>query len=67
MPGSKNTYDPNTDIPDLSGKVFVVTRGSAGIGFASAPISYNTMLPIQRNKPKTRSSGRVYANSQSRF
>lgn len=33
MPGSKNTYDPNTDIPDLSGKVYVVTGGSAGIGY----------------------------------
>lgn len=26
-------FDPNTDIPDLSGKVYVVTGGSAGIGF----------------------------------
>ena len=31
MPGNK--FDPNSDIPDLSGKVFVVTGGSAGIGF----------------------------------
>ncbi|KIA75452.1 hypothetical protein HK57_00096 [Aspergillus ustus] len=30
---SSNTFDPNTDIPDLSGKVYVVTGGSAGIGF----------------------------------
>ncbi|KAF1961879.1 NAD(P)-binding protein [Byssothecium circinans] len=28
-----NKFDPNKDIPDLSGKVFVVTGGSAGIGF----------------------------------
>ncbi|KAF5235590.1 hypothetical protein FAUST_6958 [Fusarium austroamericanum] len=28
-----NTFDPNNDIPDLSGKVFVVTGGSAGIGY----------------------------------
>ena len=28
-----NKFDPNTDIPDLSGKVYVVTGGSAGIGF----------------------------------
>ncbi|KAK5117894.1 hypothetical protein LTR85_008668 [Meristemomyces frigidus] len=28
-----NTFDPNKDIPDLSGKVFVVTGGSSGIGF----------------------------------
>ncbi|KXS98913.1 hypothetical protein AC578_7457 [Pseudocercospora eumusae] len=33
MPGSKNTYDPKTDMPDISGKVYVVTGGSAGIGF----------------------------------
>ncbi|OSS48278.1 hypothetical protein B5807_07598 [Epicoccum nigrum] len=28
-----NTFDPDTEIPDLSGKVYVVTGGSAGIGF----------------------------------
>ncbi|KAF1970782.1 NAD(P)-binding protein [Bimuria novae-zelandiae CBS 107.79] len=28
-----NTFDPNTDVPDLSGKIYVVTGGSAGIGF----------------------------------
>ncbi|MCJ1366890.1 hypothetical protein MMC16_006021 [Acarospora aff. strigata] len=28
-----NKFDPNTDIPDLSGKVYIVTGGSAGIGF----------------------------------
>lgn len=28
-----NTFDPNTDIPDLSGKTYVVTGGSAGIGY----------------------------------
>ncbi|KAL2844543.1 hypothetical protein BJY01DRAFT_235297 [Aspergillus pseudoustus] len=33
MFGSNNSFDPNTDIPDLSGKVYVVTGGSAGIGF----------------------------------
>ncbi|KAJ4249740.1 hypothetical protein NW762_012081 [Fusarium torreyae] len=33
MFGSGNKFDPNTDIPDLSGKVFVVTGGSAGIGY----------------------------------
>ncbi|MCJ1312599.1 hypothetical protein MMC25_006273 [Agyrium rufum] len=30
---SSNTFDPNKDIPDLSGRVYVVTGGSAGIGF----------------------------------
>ncbi|KAJ4369418.1 hypothetical protein N0V86_009250 [Didymella sp. IMI 355093] len=30
---SSNTFDPDTEIPDLSGKVYVVTGGSAGIGF----------------------------------
>ncbi|KAF2157677.1 NAD(P)-binding protein [Myriangium duriaei CBS 260.36] len=33
MFGSDNKFDPNKDIPDLSGKVYVVTGGSAGIGF----------------------------------
>ncbi|KAL4984727.1 hypothetical protein BDW68DRAFT_180372 [Aspergillus falconensis] len=33
MFGNSNTFNPNTDIPDLSGKVYVVTGGSAGIGF----------------------------------
>ncbi|CAI6337259.1 unnamed protein product [Periconia digitata] len=28
-----NTFNPDQDIPDLSGKVYVVTGGSAGIGF----------------------------------
>ncbi|PSN74026.1 NAD(P)-binding protein [Corynespora cassiicola Philippines] len=28
-----NTFKPDTDIPDLSGKVYVVTGGSAGIGY----------------------------------
>ena len=28
-----NSFDPNANIPDLSGKVFVVTGGSAGIGY----------------------------------
>lgn len=27
-----NKFDPNNDVPDLGGKVFVVTGGSAGIG-----------------------------------
>ncbi|RYP73955.1 hypothetical protein DL771_003266 [Monosporascus sp. 5C6A] len=33
MLGSSNKFDPNTDIPDLTGKVYVVTGGSAGIGY----------------------------------
>ncbi|KAL1871089.1 putative secondary metabolism biosynthetic enzyme [Diaporthe australafricana] len=33
MHSRSNTFDPNTDVPDLSGKVYVVTGGSAGIGF----------------------------------
>ncbi|KAF2027966.1 NAD(P)-binding protein [Setomelanomma holmii] len=30
---SSNTFNPDKDIPDLSGKVYVVTGGSAGIGY----------------------------------
>jgi hypothetical protein len=26
-----NKFDPNNDIPDLTGKIFAVTGGSAGI------------------------------------
>ncbi|KAI1298959.1 hypothetical protein F5Y03DRAFT_366954 [Xylaria venustula] len=36
MFGSSNKFDPNTDIPDLSGRVYVVTGGSAGIGYGIA-------------------------------
>ncbi|OAP64343.1 hypothetical protein AYL99_00315 [Fonsecaea erecta] len=28
-----NTFNPDTDVPDLSGKNYIVTGGSAGIGF----------------------------------
>ncbi|KAL9578714.1 MAG: hypothetical protein Q9212_005545 [Teloschistes hypoglaucus] len=28
-----NKFDPNKDIPDLSGKVYIITGGTAGIGF----------------------------------
>ncbi|KAL8894033.1 MAG: hypothetical protein Q9192_004689 [Flavoplaca navasiana] len=28
-----NKFDPNKDIPDLDGKVYIVTGGTAGIGF----------------------------------
>ncbi|KAL8768748.1 MAG: hypothetical protein Q9194_005627 [Teloschistes cf. exilis] len=28
-----NKFDPNQDIPDLSGKVYIITGGTAGIGF----------------------------------
>ena len=33
MLGSSNTFDPDKDIPDLAGRVYVVTGGTAGIGF----------------------------------
>lgn len=33
MHSKSNSFDPNTDVPDLSGKVYIVTGGSAGIGF----------------------------------
>lgn len=33
MPSTTNTFDPNTAIPDLHDKVYVVTGGSAGTGF----------------------------------
>ncbi|KAI1356584.1 NAD(P)-binding protein [Xylaria sp. FL0043] len=36
MFGSSNKFDPNTDIPDLSGRVYIVTGGSAGIGYGIA-------------------------------
>lgn len=29
----KNTFDPNKDIPSLAGKTYIVTGGSAGIGY----------------------------------
>lgn len=36
MTGSKRTFDPDTDVPDLAGKVDVLTIGSAGIGIGVA-------------------------------
>jgi WW domain-containing oxidoreductase len=33
MFGSTNTFDPNKDIPSLAGKTYIVTGGSAGIGY----------------------------------
>lgn len=33
MFGKTNSFDPNSDVPDLSGKVYVITGGSAGIGY----------------------------------
>ncbi|KAJ9616562.1 hypothetical protein H2200_000281 [Cladophialophora chaetospira] len=35
LPGG-NTFNPDNDIPDLSGKHYIVTGGSAGIGFGIA-------------------------------
>jgi len=29
----RNTFDPSKDIPDLSGRTYIVTGGSAGIGY----------------------------------
>ncbi|KAI1757363.1 hypothetical protein F4782DRAFT_226036 [Xylaria castorea] len=36
MLGSSNKFDPNSDIPDLSGRVYVLTGGSAGRGYGIA-------------------------------
>ncbi|RYC65532.1 hypothetical protein CHU98_g726 [Xylaria longipes] len=36
MHGPSNAFDPNTDIPDLSGRMYVLTGGSAGIGYGIA-------------------------------
>lgn len=47
MFGSSNSFDPNKDIPDLSGKVFVVTGGSAGIGDAYADTNLQSMLTVR--------------------
>jgi hypothetical protein len=45
MFGSSNTFDPNKDIPDLSGKTYIVTGGSAGIGiFHPVPILHGQAL-----------------------
>jgi WW domain-containing oxidoreductase len=33
MFSKSNTFDPNTDIPSLTNKIYIVTGGTAGIGF----------------------------------
>lgn len=33
MPGKSNTFDPNTDVPNLHDKVHALTGRSAGTGF----------------------------------
>ncbi|KAK5108009.1 hypothetical protein LTR62_008844 [Meristemomyces frigidus] len=45
-----NKFDPSQDIPDLSGKVFVVTGGSAGIG-TPAPTAGRRLSPKLTQKP----------------
>ncbi|KAI0486174.1 NAD(P)-binding protein [Xylaria cf. heliscus] len=36
MLGSSDVFDPNIDIPDLGGRVYILTGGSAGIGYGIA-------------------------------
>lgn len=47
-----NSFDPNTEIPDLAGKTYLVTGGSAGIGFGICAhlLQHNARILLLSNK-----------------
>ena len=62
MSDSKNKFDPNTDILDLSGKVYVVTGGSAGIG--ESDDERQTLLEASiANMTKAMASAPIFSNT----
>ena len=61
MSDNKNKFDPNTDIPDLSGKVYVVTGGSAGIGGSEA-LKKSAKGEFSANEEKATASAPIFYN-----
>lgn len=56
--GSKRSYNPDQDIPDLSGKVIIVTGGNTGVGYhtVKALVKHNAKVSLSQFRVTIRHS-----------